>query len=92
MAATRRPVAELVDIGPDAGRMLSTYVVEVGLPLATSVDGPAVPAESPGSPAPRRPAIPEAGRHGRRIFLKATRPDNRHPSDGTTTAAPRFGE
>jgi quercetin dioxygenase-like cupin family protein len=33
-----------LDIGPDTGRMLSTYIVEVGQPLATFVDGPAVPA------------------------------------------------
>jgi quercetin dioxygenase-like cupin family protein len=32
-----------LDIGPDTGRMLSTYIVEVGQPLATFVDGPAVP-------------------------------------------------
>ena len=35
-----------LDIGPDTGRMLSTYIVEVGQPLATFVDGPTVqPAE-----------------------------------------------
>ena len=28
------------DIGPDTGRMLSTYIVEVGEPLATFVDAP----------------------------------------------------
>ena len=30
-----------LDIGPDTGRMLSTYIVEVGQPLATFVDPPA---------------------------------------------------
>jgi quercetin dioxygenase-like cupin family protein len=30
-----------LDIGPDTGRMLSTYIVEVGQPLATFVDDPA---------------------------------------------------
>jgi quercetin dioxygenase-like cupin family protein len=29
-----------LDVGPDTGRMLSTYIVEVGEPLATFVDGP----------------------------------------------------
>jgi quercetin dioxygenase-like cupin family protein len=29
-----------LDIGPDTGRMLSTYIVEVGQPLATFVDAP----------------------------------------------------
>jgi len=29
------------DVGPGTGRMLSTYLVEVGQPLATLVDGPA---------------------------------------------------
>jgi quercetin dioxygenase-like cupin family protein len=29
-----------LDIGPDTGRMLSTYVVEIGEPLATFVDAP----------------------------------------------------
>lgn len=30
-----------LDVGPDTGQMLSTYIVEVGKPLATFVDGPA---------------------------------------------------
>ena len=34
-----------LDVGPDDGRMLSTYIVEVGEPLATFVDGPAPTAE-----------------------------------------------
>jgi quercetin dioxygenase-like cupin family protein len=34
-----------LDIGPDTVRMLSTYIVEVGQPRATSVDGPAVAAD-----------------------------------------------
>jgi quercetin dioxygenase-like cupin family protein len=34
-----------LDIGPDTGRMLSTYIVEVGQPLATFVDGPTVAAD-----------------------------------------------
>jgi hypothetical protein len=33
-----------LDIGPDTGRMLSTYIVETGQPLATFVDGPTMPA------------------------------------------------
>jgi quercetin dioxygenase-like cupin family protein len=32
-----------LDIGPETGRMLSTYIVEVGQPLATLVDGPPRP-------------------------------------------------
>ena len=31
-----------LDVGPDTGRMLSTYIVEIGQPLATFVDGPPV--------------------------------------------------
>ena len=31
-------------VGPETGRMLSTYIVEVGQPLATLVDGPPVAA------------------------------------------------
>jgi quercetin dioxygenase-like cupin family protein len=29
-----------LDVGPGAGQMLSTYIVEAGQPLATFVDGP----------------------------------------------------
>lgn len=29
-----------LDLGPDTGRMLSTYIVEVGEPLASFVDAP----------------------------------------------------
>jgi quercetin dioxygenase-like cupin family protein len=29
-----------LDIGPDTGQMLSTYIVEIGEPLATFVDAP----------------------------------------------------
>ena len=29
-----------LDVGPETGRMLSTYIVEIGQPLATLVDGP----------------------------------------------------
>jgi quercetin dioxygenase-like cupin family protein len=32
-----------LDIGPGTGQMLSTYIVEVGQPLAEFVDGPAAP-------------------------------------------------
>jgi quercetin dioxygenase-like cupin family protein len=32
-----------LDLGPETGHMLSTYIVEVGQPLATFVDGPAIP-------------------------------------------------
>ncbi len=31
------------DVGPDTGQMLSTYIVEVGEPLVTLVDGPPFP-------------------------------------------------
>ena len=31
-----------LDVGPETGQMLSTYIVEVGEPLATFVDGPSV--------------------------------------------------
>jgi quercetin dioxygenase-like cupin family protein len=31
-----------LDIGPDTGEMLSTYIVEIGEPLATFVDGPPI--------------------------------------------------
>ncbi len=34
---------DALDLGPGTGRMLSTYIVEVGLPLATLVDGPPLP-------------------------------------------------
>jgi quercetin dioxygenase-like cupin family protein len=33
-----------LDIGPDTGQMLSTYIVEIGEPLATFVDGPSTSA------------------------------------------------
>jgi quercetin dioxygenase-like cupin family protein len=29
-----------LDVGPETGQMLSTYIVEIGEPLATFVDGP----------------------------------------------------
>jgi quercetin dioxygenase-like cupin family protein len=32
-----------LDVGPETGMMLSTYIVEAGQPLATFVDGPATP-------------------------------------------------
>jgi quercetin dioxygenase-like cupin family protein len=32
-----------LDLGPETGHMLSTYIVEAGKPLATFVDGPAKP-------------------------------------------------
>jgi quercetin dioxygenase-like cupin family protein len=31
-----------LDVGPETGQMLSTYIVEAGEPLATFVDGPSV--------------------------------------------------
>ena len=34
-----------LDLGPDTGRMLSTYLVETGQPLATYVDKPVSPPE-----------------------------------------------
>ena len=36
-----------LDIGPDTGRMLSTYIVEIGQPLATFVDAPSHPRRDP---------------------------------------------
>ncbi len=35
-----RTAHNALDVGPDTGRMLSTYVVEIGEPIATFVDGP----------------------------------------------------
>jgi quercetin dioxygenase-like cupin family protein len=29
-----------LDLGPDTGRMLSTYIVEIGQPLSSAADGP----------------------------------------------------
>jgi quercetin dioxygenase-like cupin family protein len=37
---TPRTPHNALDIGPDVGEMLSTYIVEVGEPLAVFVDGP----------------------------------------------------
>ena len=42
---TPRHPHNALDVGPETGRMLSTYIVEIGQPLATFVDGPASPAE-----------------------------------------------
>jgi quercetin dioxygenase-like cupin family protein len=42
---TPRLAHNALDVGPDTGRMLSTYIVEVGQPLATFVDGP--PSQTP---------------------------------------------
>jgi quercetin dioxygenase-like cupin family protein len=36
-----------LDVGPGTGRMLSTYIVEAGQPLATFVDGPPAPPATP---------------------------------------------
>jgi quercetin dioxygenase-like cupin family protein len=36
-----------LDVGPGTGKMLSTYIVEAGQPLATFVDGPLVPPPTP---------------------------------------------
>jgi quercetin dioxygenase-like cupin family protein len=38
---TPRTPHNALDVGPDTGQMLSTYIVEVGQPLATFVDAPA---------------------------------------------------
>ena len=38
-----------LDLGPETGLMLSTYVVEIGQPLAQSVDGPQIPPPDVGS-------------------------------------------
>jgi quercetin dioxygenase-like cupin family protein len=35
-----------LDVGPETGQMLSTYIVAVGEPLATFVDGPPMPLET----------------------------------------------
>jgi quercetin dioxygenase-like cupin family protein len=40
---TPRLAHNALDIGPDTGRMLSSYIVEAGQPLATFVDSPASP-------------------------------------------------
>jgi quercetin dioxygenase-like cupin family protein len=39
LIAPRQP-HNATDLGPDTGRMLSTYLVEIGKPLAVFVDGP----------------------------------------------------
>ena len=39
-----------LDVGPETGRMLSTYIVEGGQPLATFVDDPHTSARSVASP------------------------------------------
>ena len=41
-----RTAHNALDVGPETGRMLSTYVVEIGQPLAQFVDDP--PAPPPG--------------------------------------------
>jgi quercetin dioxygenase-like cupin family protein len=38
-----------LDVGPETGHMLSTYIVEVGEPLATFVDEPLVRSETSGT-------------------------------------------
>ena len=35
-----RTAHNALDVGPETGQMLSTYIVEIGEPLATFVDGP----------------------------------------------------
>ena len=42
-----------LDVGPETGQMLSTYIVEVGQPLATFVHGPSAPPATPGQGTPR---------------------------------------
>ena len=37
-----RTAHNALDVGPETGRMLSTYLVEAGQPLATLVDHPSV--------------------------------------------------
>ena len=39
-----------LDVGPDTGHMLSTYIVEVGQPLATFVDAPPDATHEEGAP------------------------------------------
>jgi quercetin dioxygenase-like cupin family protein len=39
---TPRLAHNALDIGPETGQMLSTYIVETGEPLATFVDGPPI--------------------------------------------------
>ncbi len=36
-----------LDLGPDTGMMLSTYIVPVDVPLATFTEGPAGPVDVP---------------------------------------------
>jgi quercetin dioxygenase-like cupin family protein len=45
-----RTAHNALDVGPETGRMLSTYVVEIGQPLAQFVDGPqaTAPGQGPG--------------------------------------------
>src|SRR4051795_1253021 len=45
-----------LDVGPETGRMLSTYFVEAGQPLVTLVDGP------PAAPARPGPTLKQSGR------------------------------
>ena len=44
-----RTAHNALDVGPEMGRMLSTYVVEIGQPLAQFVDDPPVPPPSQGA-------------------------------------------
>ena len=44
-----RTAHNALDVGPETGRMLSTYVVEIGQPLAQFVDDPAVPPPGQGA-------------------------------------------
>ena len=49
LIAPRTPHNAL-DVGPDTGHMLSTYIVEIGQPLATFVDAPADSTDDDGAP------------------------------------------
>ena len=49
LIAPRTPHNAL-DMGPDTGHMLSTYIVEIGEPLATFVDAPPDPTHDEGAP------------------------------------------
>jgi quercetin dioxygenase-like cupin family protein len=44
-----RTAHNALDVGPETGRMLSTYVVEIGQPLAQFVDDPAAPPPGQGA-------------------------------------------
>ena len=52
-----------LDLGPETGRMLSTYLVETGQPLATFVDAPPPTPNPPPDPTPPAPGADHAIAH-----------------------------